>query len=66
MDVIDYLQSERTADKAIKHYQRILAGAGLTQADRRWARIQIIKTVFARAEVRERMEKGEQVEAVGV
>jgi hypothetical protein len=50
------------ADKAIGHYQRLLAGDGLTARDKRMFRLLLIKAVFARAAALRLMET-ELVEA---
>jgi hypothetical protein len=49
-------QAYQHADKAIAHYQRLLAGRGLTRADQRTARLCLIRMVFARAAALDRME----------
>jgi hypothetical protein len=51
------------ADKAISHYQRLLAGRGLTSADKRMFRLLLIGAVFQRAQARQTIERLEQVAA---
>lgn len=50
------------ADKAIGHYQRLLAGDGLTAREQRMFRLLLIKAVWARCEALRLMET-ELVEA---
>lgn len=60
---IDYLEATiERADKTIAHYQRLMAGAGLTAADKRKARLGIIRAVMERAWAREQIEARELVE----
>jgi len=49
-------QAYQHADKAIQHYTRLIAGH-LSPAQRRGARIQLVKMVFARAAARKRIER---------
>lgn len=45
-----------SACAAIAHYQRLLAGAGLTRKDRRMFRLLLIRAVFQRAAARREVE----------
>ncbi len=45
------------ADKAISHYQRLLAGAGLTQADKLMFRKLLLRACAARWQAREAIEE---------
>lgn len=56
-------QAYTHADKAILHYQRLLAGHGLTQKDKRMFRLLLIRAVFQRAEARALLSEVEQVAA---
>lgn len=51
------------ADRAVAHYCRLLAGRGLTRADKRMFRLLLIKSVFQRAAALRRIEQAEQVAA---
>lgn len=52
------------ADKAIGHYQRLLAGDGLTARDQRMFRLLLIRAVWARCEALRLMEAEIELEAV--
>lgn len=52
------------ADKAIGHYQRLLAGHGLTRADKRLFRLLLIRAVFERGAALRTMKCEEYAEAV--
>lgn len=45
------------ADRAVAHYLRLLAGHGLTKADKRMFRLLLIGAVFQRAEARRHLEQ---------
>lgn len=47
--------TERPYDKAIAHYQRLLADSGLTERDRQMFRRLLVRAVFQRAAARERI-----------
>jgi len=51
------------ADKDIAHYLRLLAGAGLTEADKRRARLALIGAQARRAWALVDMEEAEQIAA---
>lgn len=50
------------ADKAIAHYQKLLAGS-LSPAQRQRARLELIRMVFARAAALRRMEEANELVA---
>ena len=52
------------ADRAILHYQRLLAGDGLTRADKRMFRLLLIRAVFARAAALGLVESETELDAV--
>lgn len=45
------------ADRAVAHYQRLLAGHGLTNADKRMFRLLLIGAVFQRAAARQQLDR---------
>lgn len=55
-------QSYANADRAILHYQRLIAGH-LSPAERRHARVLLLRAVFARALARQAMEQTEEIAA---
>ena len=55
-------QAYTHADKAISHYQRLLAGAGLTQADKLMFRKLLLRACAARWQAREAIEEATEVE----
>jgi len=55
-------QAYAHADKAIAHYQKLLAGS-LSPHQRERARLELIRMVFARAAALRQMEEAEQVAA---
>jgi len=51
------------ADRAVHHYQRLLAGDGLTRADKRRFRILLLRACDARWRAREEIAQTDQVAA---
>lgn len=62
--IMDHLRAAyEHADKAITHYQRLLAGHGLTASDKRTARLLLIKAVFQRSAALTAIQQSEQIAA---
>jgi len=59
LDFLDYAQAKRAADKAIAHYLRLLAGRGLTEADKRFAQLRLIRAMGERVRAEREMERGD-------